>query len=117
MVSCILLFCVLYSIRYIFYERSYKKAGKFSKNVHDTAFFIQPQSHRGHRGHREINHKSKIVNLLGFPPKPRIVLPFENPPDILGSVDCFVHKIPAGVKERTGRLHLGRGLALTSCTY
>ena len=38
MVSCILLFCVLYSIRYIFYDRQSKKAAIFSKNVHYTAF-------------------------------------------------------------------------------
>jgi len=41
MVSCILLFCVLYSIRYTFYERQYKKAAIFSKNVRDTAFFMR----------------------------------------------------------------------------
>jgi hypothetical protein len=44
MVSCILLFCVLYSIRYIFYDRHCEIAGLFSKNLRDTALKVQSKN-------------------------------------------------------------------------
>ena len=53
----------------------------------------------------------------GFPPQSRIVLPFENPPDVLRAVGRLVHKVPPGVEEGLGRLHLGCGPALAPRTY
>ena len=54
--------------------------------------------------------------LCGFPPQTRIVLPFENPPDVLRAVGRLAHEVPAGIEERLGRLHLGRGLACAAGT-
>ena len=51
------------------------------------------------------------VGRAPLPPQSRIVLPFENPPDVLRAVGRLAHEVPAGIEERLGRLHLGGGLA------
>jgi hypothetical protein len=43
-----------------------------------------------------INHPSSIVRL---PPESWIVLPFENPPDVLCAVGRLAHEVPADIKE------------------
>ena len=35
---------------------------------------------------RAQRNKSQIENLFGFPPQPRIILSFENPPDVFGAI-------------------------------
>jgi len=42
---------------------------------------------------------------LNFPPQPGIVLPFENPPSVVGAIISFVHEVPTGFEESCGCLH------------
>jgi hypothetical protein len=49
--------------------------------------------------------------LCGFPPQARIVLPFENPPEVLRAVFRLAHEVPAGIQECLGCLRLSGGLA------
>ena len=59
---------------------------------------------------------SAVSFLCGFRPQTRIVLPFENPPEVLRPVGRLAHEVPAGIQECLGRLHLGGGLAGTAGT-
>ena len=49
-----------------------------------------------------------------FPPQPGIVLAFENPPDVVGAIDCLIDEVPAGFEECDSGLHLGCGFARAS---
>ena len=46
---------------------------------------------------------------MRLPPQTRIVLAFENPPEVVGPVVGFIDEVPAGFEKRTGLLHLGGG--------
>ena len=48
--------------------------------------------------------------LCAFPPQSRIVLPFENPPDVLRALGRLGHGVPPGIQERL------RGLPL-DCSF
>ena len=54
----------------------------------------------------------EVIPQHPLPPQSRIVLPLEDPPDVLRAVLRLTHKVPAGIEERLGRLHLSRRLAL-----
>ena len=42
-------------------------------------------------------HTSVLWNR--FPPQSRIVLPFENPPDIFGAINSFIHEVPNAINQ------------------